>query len=65
MLTVGDNIRNADIRRKVGVVDIEDKIMENRLRWFGHVSRRLEFARVRKVKGWGYKDLKCSRGCQR
>ena len=35
-----DKIRNEDIRGKVGVAEIEGKMRENRLRWFGHVKRR-------------------------
>ena len=33
-----DMIKNEDIRGKVGVAAIEDKMRENRLRWFGHVK---------------------------
>jgi hypothetical protein len=43
-----DKIRNEDIRQKVGVVPIEDKMREHRLRWFGHVIRRPLDAPVRK-----------------
>ena len=35
-----DKIRSEDIRAKVGVAEIEGKIRENRLRWFGHMKRR-------------------------
>lgn len=38
--TLSDRIRNETIRKKVGVVDIGDKLRENCLRWFGHVQRR-------------------------
>ena len=39
-----DRIRNEDMRKKVGVASITDKIRENRLHWFGHVKpkRRVE-----------------------
>jgi len=32
-----DNVRNEDIRTMIGVALIEEKMRENRLRWFGHV----------------------------
>ena len=35
-----DHIRNEVIRSKVGVASIEDKVHEDRLRWYGHVQRR-------------------------
>ncbi|KAF3630074.1 hypothetical protein FXO37_28617 [Capsicum annuum] len=39
-LTIGGRVRNEIIREKVGVVSVEDKMWEGRLRWFGHVMRR-------------------------
>jgi hypothetical protein len=44
-----DRIRNEDIRSKVGVAPIEEKMREHRLRWFGHVQRRPTDAAVRRV----------------
>ena len=44
-----DRIRNENIREKVGVVGIDEKLRECRLRWFGHVKRRPIDAPVRKV----------------
>ena len=44
-----DKVRNEDIRTKIGVASIEEKMRENRLRWFGHVRRRLIDAPVRRV----------------
>ncbi|KAK4371669.1 hypothetical protein RND71_007053 [Anisodus tanguticus] len=35
-----DRIRNDDIRDKVIVASVEDKMREARLRWFPHVHRR-------------------------
>ena len=44
-----DKVRNEDIRNLVGVVSIEDKMREYRLRWFGHVGRRPIDALVKRV----------------
>jgi hypothetical protein len=35
-----DRIRNDDIRERVGVAPIEEKLVQHRLRWFGHIQRR-------------------------
>ncbi|KAL6531334.1 acyl-CoA-binding domain-containing protein 4 [Orobanche minor] len=47
--TKKDRLRNEVIREKVRVASIEDKMMENRLRWFGHVRRRPVDAQVTAV----------------
>ncbi|KAK7258655.1 hypothetical protein RIF29_24237 [Crotalaria pallida] len=44
-----DRIRNEYIREKVGVAPIVEKMVEYRLRWFGHVWRRPVEAPVRRV----------------
>ena len=44
-----DKMRNEHIRGLVGVAPIQDKIRENRLRWFGHIRRRPVNAVVRKT----------------
>ena len=41
-------VRNEDIRTKIGVTPIEEKMRENRLRWFGHMRRRPTDALVRR-----------------
>jgi hypothetical protein len=35
-----DRIRNDDIRDRLGVAPIEEKLVQHRLRWFSHVQRR-------------------------
>ncbi|XP_065864081.1 uncharacterized protein [Euphorbia lathyris] len=47
-----DRVRNEIIRTKVGVTSIENKMRENRLRWFGHVRRRALDAPVRRTEEW-------------
>ncbi|KAL5178480.1 Craniofacial development protein 2 [Glycine soja] len=44
-----DKIRNEAIRERVGVAPIVEKMVENRLRWFGHVERRPVDSIVRRV----------------
>ncbi|KAL5165098.1 hypothetical protein HKD37_18G050289 [Glycine soja] len=44
-----DKIRNEAIRERVGVAPIAEKMVENRLRWFGHVERRPVDSVVRRV----------------
>ena len=43
-----DKIRNEVIRERVRVAPIEEKMMENRLRWHGHITRRDQDAPVRR-----------------
>ena len=35
-----DKVRNDDIRDRLGVTPIEEKLVQHWLRWFGHVQRR-------------------------
>ncbi|KAH1204730.1 Retrovirus-related Pol polyprotein from type-1 retrotransposable element R2 [Glycine max] len=42
-------VRNGAIRERVGVAPIVEKMVENRLRWFGHVERRPVDSVVRRV----------------
>ncbi|KAL5184476.1 LINE-1 retrotransposable element ORF2 protein [Glycine soja] len=44
-----DKIRNEAIRERVGVAPIVEKMVENRLRWFGHVERRPVDSVMRRV----------------
>src|SRR6185295_20331220 len=34
-----DRVTNVDVRRRLGVAPIQEKMREGRLRWFGHVMR--------------------------
>ena len=36
-----DRVRNDDIRDRLGIALIEEKLVQYRLRWFGHVQRRV------------------------
>ncbi|KAL6519048.1 hypothetical protein OROHE_017472 [Orobanche hederae] len=59
---IKDRLRNEVIREKVRVASIEDKMMENRLRWFGHVRRRPVDAPVRRLESWGTSNIVKGRG---
>jgi len=57
-----DRIRNDTIRERVGVAPIAKKLVENRLRWFGHVERRIVDAVVRRVDQMEESQVKRGRG---
>ena len=42
-----DRVQKDDIRDRLGVAPIEEKLVQHRLRWFGHVQRRPSEASVR------------------
>lgn len=42
-------LKNENIRGKLKVAPIEDKMRENRVRWFDHVQRRFIDATVRRI----------------
>jgi hypothetical protein len=42
-----DWVRNDDIRERLGVVPVEEKLMQHRLRWFGHMHQRPAEAPIR------------------
>ena len=44
-----DKMRNEDVRIKIGVAPIGEKMRENLLRWFGHVRRRPTDASVQRA----------------
>ena len=35
-----DRVRNDNIRDRLGIAPIEEKLVQQRLRWFGHVERK-------------------------
>jgi hypothetical protein len=35
-----DRVRNDDIRERLGVAPVEEKLVQHRLRWFGHMQWR-------------------------
>jgi hypothetical protein len=35
-----DRVRNDDIRERLGVAPVEEKLVQHRLRWFGHIQWR-------------------------
>ncbi|KAE8730672.1 Detected protein of confused Function [Hibiscus syriacus] len=47
--TMRDMTTNSAIRMSLGVVSVSEKLREGRLRWFGHVLRRLPSDAVRRV----------------
>jgi hypothetical protein len=42
-----NQIRNDDIRDKLGVASIQENLVQHRLRWFGHIQRRPPEALIR------------------
>jgi hypothetical protein len=42
-----NRIRNDDIRDKLGVAQIQEKLVQHRLRWFGHIQRMSPEAPIR------------------
>ena len=59
--TQRDKVRNEDIRTKIGVASIEEKMRKNRLRWFGHVRRRPTDAPVRRIECINLGQVKSAR----
>jgi hypothetical protein len=42
-----DWVWNDDIRERLGVAPVEEKLVQHRLRWFGHIQQRLAEAPIR------------------
>ena len=57
-----DKVRNEDIRTKIGVGSIEEKMRENHLRWFDHMRRRPTEAPVRRVEHINLGQVKRAQG---
>jgi hypothetical protein len=38
--TKRDWVRNDDIRERLGVAPVEEKLVQHHLRWFGHIKQR-------------------------
>jgi hypothetical protein len=47
-----DRVRNDDIRDRLGVAPIQEKLIQHRLRWFGHIHRRPPEAPVHRDLTW-------------
>ena len=57
-----DKMRNENIRTKIGVTSIEEKMRENRLRWFDHVRCKLTDAPIRRLKRIKLRQVKRAQG---
>jgi hypothetical protein len=44
---IRDRVQNDDIRERLRVAPVEEKLKQHRLRWFGHMQRRLADAPIR------------------
>jgi hypothetical protein len=42
-----DRVRNDDMRKRLGVAPVEEKLVQHRLRWFGQIQRRPVEASIR------------------
>jgi hypothetical protein len=42
-----NRVRNDDIRERLGVAPVDEKLVQHRLRWFGHMQRRPTEAPIR------------------
>ena len=60
--TIKDRIYNDHIRERVEVTSIAEKMVENRLRWFGHIQRRGLDEPVRTVDQMVWSPYKRGRG---
>jgi hypothetical protein len=63
-----DRVQNNDIRKRLDVPPVEEKLVQHRLRWFEHIQRRITEAPIRnglirrtgnKKRGRGRSNLTC------
>uniref|UniRef100_A0A8I6YFU2 Reverse transcriptase domain-containing protein n=1 Tax=Hordeum vulgare subsp. vulgare TaxID=112509 RepID=A0A8I6YFU2_HORVV len=57
-----DRVRNDDMRERLGVAPIEEKLVQHRLRWFGHIQRRPSEAPVHSGRIKRAENVKRGRG---
>uniref|UniRef100_A0A8I6YD54 Reverse transcriptase domain-containing protein n=1 Tax=Hordeum vulgare subsp. vulgare TaxID=112509 RepID=A0A8I6YD54_HORVV len=57
-----DRVRNDDIRERLGVAPIEEKLVQHRLIWFGHIQRRPSEAPVHSGRIKRAENVKRGRG---
>jgi hypothetical protein len=69
-----DRVRNNDIYERLGVAPVEEKLMQHRLRWFGHMQRRPAEAPIcngvirrtsNNKRGRGRSNLTCEKSVKR
>ena len=48
-VTLNDMVESKVIASRVGVDDLEEHLRQKRLRWFGHIARRDEEVKIKKV----------------
>ena len=48
-VTLRDTVKSVDIRKKLGVNSIQEKVREIRLRWYGHMQRMEKNNEVRAI----------------
>ena len=56
-VTLKDMVESTVIASRVGVNDLEEHLRQKRLRWFGHIARRDEEVKIKrvlelKIEGW-------------
>ncbi|KAE8773346.1 hypothetical protein D1007_54495 [Hordeum vulgare] len=59
---IQDRVRNDDIRERLAVAPIEEKLVQHRLRWFGHIQRRPSEAPVHSGRIKRAENVKRGRG---